>query len=109
MDAQNNEIRIGAAELQPNAPGSRELLSRVILSTLASWPDCQQRVFVQSHYQGQGTREIAASLALTPDEVSRILDECAQKLGSALRQFRSGEGHCPGTGSARRTFPARIG
>ena len=71
--------------------GVRERLSRVILQTIASWPEEERGVFVRSHYRGLGTKEIAVGLGINNEKVGSILEECDRKLRAALRQFRSRE------------------
>jgi DNA-directed RNA polymerase specialized sigma24 family protein len=67
---------------------SRELLSRVIVESLKSWPEFQRRIFIEIHYNGRSVPEVSRALGLQQAEIAEILRQCQCKLYKALRAFR---------------------
>jgi DNA-directed RNA polymerase specialized sigma24 family protein len=68
----------------------REDLFQRILDTLQEWPNLDQQIFTQAHYQGQSIETISRSINLDVREVRLILQFRDRELYTALRKFREG-------------------
>jgi len=66
----------------------REALFQEISNVLRRWPELEQKVFSQAHYDGQSLEVISRSLQLDVEEVTAILKECERRLYASLRSFR---------------------
>ena len=66
----------------------REALFQEISNVLRRWPELEQKVFSQAHYDGQSLEVISRSLQLDVEEVTAILKECERRLYASLRNFR---------------------
>jgi DNA-directed RNA polymerase specialized sigma24 family protein len=82
---------MATAELRLEPP--RDLLSQAIVESLRSWPELERRVFAEIHYCGRSQEDVARTLSLQTEEVAQILEQCEQKLHSALKIFRNGTDH----------------
>jgi DNA-directed RNA polymerase specialized sigma24 family protein len=63
----------------------REALLEEISAAIHQWPELEQRVFSQAHYQGQSLEAISRSLQLDVEQVSGILEQCNHRLYIFLR------------------------
>jgi DNA-directed RNA polymerase specialized sigma24 family protein len=70
------------------AESSRELLSRIIVESLKSWPELQRQIFIDIHYRGRSVADVSRSLGRQQAEVAEILRQCQGKLYKALKAFR---------------------
>ncbi len=70
-----------------NAKMKREDLIQEISAVLSQWPELEQRIFAQAHYQGQSLEAISCSFRLDVEEVSIILKHCDRQLYASLREF----------------------
>jgi RNA polymerase sigma factor (sigma-70 family) len=76
--------------LSSGSSRERELLSRVILRALESWPERDRQIFVEIHYEGHTIESISREIGISAQEADSILERCEQDLYGALRRFRSG-------------------
>ena len=66
---------------------NRKQLFMKIVSTLRQWPDLEQKIFIQAHYDGKSPITISGHLKLDVDEVNGILKRCNLKLLNSLSQL----------------------
>ena len=67
---------------------TRHQLFEAILQTLNGMPEHLRKIFVLSHYQGCGEKEIAESLGLAEKEIPRLLRKAKLKFFNGVRSFR---------------------
>ncbi len=85
----------------------RELLSQRIFEVIESWPDSHRLVFIRSHYWGETAEMISASMDMTPEDVSLVLEQCDQMLRASLRPFREDSGEPDPAVPERLGIPSR--
>jgi len=77
---------------------NRESLLQAIMDAVASWPECDRRIFIQAHYEGKSPEEISNSTGLILTNVLQILETCGWRLSRSLQVF-----HTPIPEAARRS------
>jgi DNA-directed RNA polymerase specialized sigma24 family protein len=65
----------------------RETLFEEISAAIHQWPEFEQRVFSQAHYQGQSLEAISHSFQLDIEQVNAILKKCDQRLYAFLKSL----------------------
>jgi DNA-directed RNA polymerase specialized sigma24 family protein len=70
----------------------RDTLLEKISAAIHQWPELEQRIFLQAHYQGQSMEAISHSLQLDIEQVNAILKQCDHRLYAFLRNFRKTDG-----------------
>lgn len=83
----------------------REDLFQRILDTLREWPNLDQQIFVQAHYQGQSIETISRFINLDVREVRLILQYRDRELYASLRKFREGNRRKQPLTSAQSAIP----
>jgi hypothetical protein len=63
----------------------RETLFEEISAAIHQWPELEQRIFSQAHYQGQSLEAISRSFQLDVEQVIAILKQCDHWLYAFLR------------------------
>jgi DNA-directed RNA polymerase specialized sigma24 family protein len=67
----------------------RDALIEEISAAIHQWPEFEQRVFLQAHYQNQSLEAISRSCKLDVEEVGEILKRCDHRLYAFLRSARN--------------------
>ncbi len=66
----------------------RDLLANAIIASLQSWPELERRIFIEVHYRGKSSVEVAQLLGLQASDVGQALEQCELKLYRALKTLR---------------------
>ncbi len=61
-----------------------------IIRSLNAMPEVSRKVFVMSHYEGLGDRQIADKLNLDPQDVPKMIEEANISFFESVRELRLG-------------------